>query len=48
FAGAADDNAPRASVIGQVDVTASTGISVLQDFFVGPTAAAYDFSEPCS
>ncbi|NNC73926.1 MAG: ABC transporter substrate-binding protein, partial [Acidimicrobiia bacterium] len=29
FAGAADDNAPRASVIGQVDVTASTGISVL-------------------
>ncbi|NNK90964.1 MAG: ABC transporter substrate-binding protein [Acidimicrobiia bacterium] len=48
FAGSAQDNAPRASVIGQVDVNASTGISVLQDFFVGPTATGWTFDEPCS
>lgn len=48
FAGTPEESAPRQSIIGQVDVTASTGIAVLVDFFAGPTAQSYTFSEPCS
>ena len=48
FAGSAADVFPRDSVMGAVDTSASTGIAVVQDFFVGPTAEAHDYSEPCS
>jgi ABC-type branched-subunit amino acid transport system substrate-binding protein len=48
FAGDPADVFPRQSVVGGVDTSASTGIAVVQDFFVGPTAEAYDYSEPCS
>jgi len=48
FAGDPNDVFPRESLIGRVDTSAPDGISVVQDFFVGPTAAAYDFTEPCA
>ncbi len=39
---------PRKALIGGYDANSSTGISVVQDFFVGPTAAAYEFTAPCA
>lgn len=41
------DVAFRQSVISGVDLKAPTGVKVVQDFFVGPTAEAADLSEPC-
>ncbi len=41
------ETAYRASVISTVDREAPTGVSIEQDLTVGPTAEAYDFSEPC-
>lgn len=46
-AGEPQEVADRHNLINEVDETAPTGISVLQDFFEGPTVKAYDFSEPC-
>ncbi len=37
----------RQSVIGGVDKDAPTGVSIVQDFWVGPTAEGYDYTEPC-
>jgi hypothetical protein len=35
------------SLVGGVDVTQPTGIAVVQDFFVGPTSEALDFTQAC-
>ena len=40
-------SAYRASVISKVDDDAPTGVSVIKDLFVGPTAQAYELSKPC-
>jgi ABC-type branched-subunit amino acid transport system substrate-binding protein len=40
-------SAYRASVISKVDDSAPTGVSVVKDLFVGPTAQAYELSKPC-
>lgn len=37
----------RSSVISKVDKEAPTGVSIEQELTTGPTAEAYDFSEPC-
>jgi ABC-type branched-subunit amino acid transport system substrate-binding protein len=47
FEGEPNDVFPRDSVVNGVNPEALTGVSVVQDFFVGPTAEAYDFSAPC-
>jgi ABC-type branched-subunit amino acid transport system substrate-binding protein len=47
FSGDANDAAVRQTVISGVDPEASTGISVVQDFFTGSTAEAYEFTGPC-
>lgn len=39
---------PREGVVSAFNPDSSTGFSVVQDFFVGPTAAAYDFTGPCA
>ena len=41
------ESAYRASVISAVDEDAPSGVSIDQELTVGPTAEAYDFSEPC-
>lgn len=48
YTGDPADNFPRESLVGAVDTSSSTGITVVQDFFVGPTAMAHDFSAPCA
>ncbi len=47
FGGDPNVQFPRMSVVGAVDVTQPTGISLVQDFFVGPTAEAHDFTAAC-
>ena len=47
FQGDPNDVFPRDSVVNGVNPEALTGVSVVQDFFTGPTAEAYDFSAPC-
>ena len=46
-AGDPNDSFPRESLVGGYSADSSTGIVVLQDYFVGPTATAYDFTAPC-
>ncbi len=41
------ESAFRSSVISKVDKEAPTGVSIEQDLTTGPTAEAYDFSQPC-
>ncbi len=48
FAGDPNDVAPRETLIAKVDTSATDFTSVAQDFFVGPTAKAYNFTEPCA
>ena len=48
FAGAANAVFPREAVIGAYSADASTGIATIQDFFVGSTAAGYDFTAACA
>jgi hypothetical protein len=48
FGGDPNEQFPRDSTMGAVDVTQPTGIALVQDFFVGPTAEAYDFTEACA
>lgn len=38
----------RASVVGKVDPSQPVGMTVIQDLTVGPTAAAFEFTEPCA
>jgi ABC-type branched-subunit amino acid transport system substrate-binding protein len=37
----------RQTVISEVDPSAPTGVSIVQDFFTGPTAEEYEFEGPC-
>lgn len=46
-AGDPSEVAFRESVISGVDTKAPTGVKIVQDFFVGPTAESAEFSEPC-
>ena len=47
YAGDPNDSFPRESQVGGYNADSTTGIATLQDFFVGPTAAGFDFTEPC-
>jgi hypothetical protein len=47
YAGDPNDVFPRTSLVGGYSADATTGIATVQDFFVGPSAAAYDFTAPC-
>ncbi len=48
FAGDPNDVFPRDGVIGGYSADATTGMATVQDFFVGPSAASYDFTEACA
>ena len=45
--GEAGENIFRQSVISKVDPAAPTGVSIVQDFFEGPTAEGYEFDGAC-
>ncbi len=47
YSGDANSNVVRQSLIGKADEAAPLGSSVVKDFFVGPTAKEYQFTEPC-
>ncbi|MGH2682352.1 MAG: hypothetical protein ACRDIX_03875 [Actinomycetota bacterium] len=48
YAGDPNETVVREAIIAQPDEEAPLGSSVLEDFFVGPTAQEFDFNEPCS
>jgi ABC-type branched-subunit amino acid transport system substrate-binding protein len=48
FTGDPNDIVTRDSLIGRVDTSTTDGISVIEDFFIGPTATAHTHSEPCA
>jgi hypothetical protein len=48
FAGDPNDVFPRDGVIGGYSADATTGMATVADFFVGPTAQAYEFTEACA
>jgi hypothetical protein len=37
----------RGAVISRPDAKAPSGVTLVEDFFVGPTAEGYELSEPC-
>lgn len=45
--GEPDENIFRASVLSKVDKTAPSGVSIVRDFTVGPTAEGYTFDGAC-
>ena len=45
--GEPDENIFRASVLSKVDKSAPTGVSIVEDFFEGPTAAEHTFEGAC-
>jgi ABC-type branched-subunit amino acid transport system substrate-binding protein len=47
FAGDPNETVFREHLIVQPDPEALAGVTVIEDSFVGPTAEAYDFTEPC-
>ncbi len=47
FSGTPDDNVERGAVVHRVDATSPDGLAVIAPFFVGPTAAGYEFTAPC-
>jgi ABC-type branched-subunit amino acid transport system substrate-binding protein len=47
FVGDPNDTVFRESVLSQVDPKSDSGITITEDFFVGPTAEAYDFQGAC-
>lgn len=47
FVGDPNDTVFRESLLSEVDPQADTGITVIEDFFVGPTAEAHDFTGAC-
>lgn len=47
YSGDANETVVRESLVLQPDPDAPDGFSVLEDFFAGPTAQDYDFTEPC-
>ena len=48
FAGDANDVYPREGVVGGYSADATTGIATIQDYFVGPTATGFEFTEACA
>jgi hypothetical protein len=48
FAGDPNDVFPRAGVVGGFSADATTGIAVIQDYWVGPSAEAHEFTEACA
>ena len=48
FVGTPAEVTERSSVVHQIDVNASDGLTVFQDLFIGPTAAEYPFTAPCA
>lgn len=47
FSGDPAETTFRQSLISQVDPEAPTGVTVVEDFFVGPTAESFEFTGPC-
>jgi ABC-type branched-subunit amino acid transport system substrate-binding protein len=47
YSGEPNEAVFRQSLISQVDPEAPTGVTVVRDFFEGPTAASYQFDAPC-
>lgn len=47
FAGEPNETVFRQIVINKPDKNAPSGVTLLEDFFVGPTAEAFEFTEPC-
>ncbi|MGH2805682.1 MAG: ABC transporter substrate-binding protein [Actinomycetota bacterium] len=47
FAGDPNDTVFRQIVINKPDKNAPSGVTLLEDFFTGPTAEAFEFTEPC-
>ena len=48
FTGEPNETVFRQHLIVQPDADAPSGVSVVEDFFVGPTAEAFEFTEPCA
>lgn len=48
FSGEPNDTVFREIVITEPDKSAPSGTSTIQEFFVGPTAEGFDFTEPCA
>jgi ABC-type branched-subunit amino acid transport system substrate-binding protein len=48
FSGDPNETVFRQHLIAQPDADAPSGVSVVEDFFVGPTAEAFEFTEPCA
>jgi ABC-type branched-subunit amino acid transport system substrate-binding protein len=48
FTGDPNETVFRQHLIVQPDVDAPSGVSVVEDFFVGPTAEGFEFTEPCA
>ena len=48
FAGEPNDTVFRQAVISRPDAAAPSGVTIVEDFFVGPTAEGYEFTEPCA
>ncbi|MEJ7795484.1 MAG: ABC transporter substrate-binding protein [Nocardioides sp.] len=46
-AGEPNETIFRQSLISEVDPEAPTGVTIMQDFFVGPTAESYEFDGAC-
>ena len=47
FTGDPADQFFRQTVISEVNAEADSGVSLLQDFFEGPTVGQFEFAEPC-
>jgi hypothetical protein len=47
FVGEPNDTVERGAVIHRVDPESPDGTAIMADFFVGPTAAGYQFDAPC-
>ena len=48
FAGTANDDAWRGITVNRIDTTQPDGVTSMTGYFTGPTAAAYDFTAPCT
>jgi len=47
FEGDPNDTVFRQSLLSEVDPAAVTGVTVIEDFFAGPTAEGYEFTDSC-
>jgi ABC-type branched-subunit amino acid transport system substrate-binding protein len=48
FVGTPAETVERGSLVNRIDATSVDGVAAVAPFFIGPTAAAYDFSAPCA